>query len=250
MWQLPKTVPDPEVLISLEPEELASIMLFLLREAKGREKFHPYNLAGEVWGNGTAAHPKYDRAFEEDINLAISEAWAWLEAQALIVPVPGINGQNGWRVLSRRAHRFENPEEFKNYSIARGLSKETLNRRIANSVWMSFMRGEYDTAVFQAMKAVEVAVREASGLTDMIGVPLMRKAFDKTAGPLTDLTMEEAEREMRAHLFAGAIGSFKNPHSHKDIELDNPAEAFEIIMLANLLLRIVDARIEEVGIAS
>jgi hypothetical protein len=34
---------------------------------------------------------------------------------------------------------------------------------IAERVWLSFVRSEFDTAVFQAMKAVEVAVREAAG---------------------------------------------------------------------------------------
>jgi hypothetical protein len=52
----------------------------------------------------------------------------------------------------------------------------------------------------------------------------------------------KAEREARAHLFAGAIGSYKNPQSHRHVGLEDPDEAAEIIMLANHLLRIVETR--------
>jgi uncharacterized protein (TIGR02391 family) len=118
-----------------------------------------------------------------------------------------------------------------------------LHPTIREDVWALYHRGKYDTAVFEAMKAVEVAVRDAAGLTAKdIGAALMRKAFDAKNGPLTDMTVEDAnEREARAHLFAGAIGSYKNPHSHRNVALDDPDEAAEIIMLANHLLRIVDS---------
>jgi uncharacterized protein (TIGR02391 family) len=69
------------------------------------------------------------------------------------------------------------------------------------------MRNEYEVAAFQAMKAVEVSVREASGLpASLLGVPLMRKAFHPDNGQLTDLAAEAGERDARASLFVGAIG--------------------------------------------
>ncbi len=105
------------------------------------------------------------------------------------------------------------------------------------------MRGEFDVAVFQAMKAVEVAVREAGGFTSQeTGINLMRKAFHEANGPLTDLNADPGERQARADLFAGAIGAYKNAQFHRDGNLDDANEAMELVMLANHLLRIVDQR--------
>lgn len=64
------------------------------------------------------------------------------------------------------------------------------------------MRGEFDVAVFQAMKAVEVAVRAASNISQL-GVKLMRSAFNPETGPLTDMTVRSGERTARMELSPG-----------------------------------------------
>lgn len=68
----------------------------------------------------------------------------------------------------------------------------------------------------------------------------MREAFNPSGGPLTDPAHESGEKQARSDLFAGAIGSFKNPTSHRAVTYSDPTEASEVVLLADLLMRILD----------
>jgi hypothetical protein len=141
MIKLPTAIPDFEVLLALEPEELGAKMLFLLR-SRTEAMFNLATLRGELWSQSLSGWPQYPREREKEIDLPIAEALAWLEAQGLIVPAGGLNGQNGWRHLSRRARKFENQVDFKNFVVARRLPKETLHAKISDVVWQAFISDE------------------------------------------------------------------------------------------------------------
>ncbi|MGA2111497.1 MAG: TIGR02391 family protein [Anaerolineales bacterium] len=166
------------------------------------------------------------------------EAWQWLKSENLIADVPG--SQGGCHFISRRGRSLKTKDDFKAFTKANLLPRRFLHPEIATKARAPFVRGEYDTAVFLAFKEVEMAVRKAGDfLQSDVGVPLMRRAFDKENGPLRDTSLPEPEREAMAHLFAEAIALYKNAQSPRNVDTYDPSTAASLVLVANHLLTIV-----------
>ena len=112
---------------------------------------------------------------------------------------------------------------------------------MVDKVWPLFSRGAYDTAVFQAFKEVEVAVRDAVEYTkEDCDVELMKKAFDPKTGKLTESTQTEGEKQGTLALFKGAMSVYKDPTCHQNVNF-SAERAAEAIIFANHLFKIVDS---------
>jgi uncharacterized protein (TIGR02391 family) len=225
----------PDLLVELEPEEVAAYLLELFTHASPENPQSLYNFI-----NGL----KYASQLPATTEAALTEAWAWLAREGFIVERASL--QQGWYFISRRGRRAldsGNPLAFRN---SRFLPREQLHPIIGEKVTAPYLRGDYETAVFAAFKEVEIAVRVAASLDSrLIGTDLMRQAFHEATGPLRDPDQPKAEREALAHFFAGAIGSYKNPTSHRRVAIE-ASEAAEMIMLASHLMRIIDQRVDPV----
>ena len=65
---------------------------------------------------------------------------------------------------------------------------------------------------------MEVAVRKAGGYEENDrGTDLMRKAFNVDTGNLTDQSRLPAVKQAMSDFLAGAIGLYKNPSSHHEV---------------------------------
>lgn len=206
---------------------LDELALRVLRHAKDSEEWN--------WRNWMLViGRRYPR--QPEVQGALAEAWNWLFAHTLVTWNPNQDQAQSVRI-SRLGDRVLAEGLPWLQSVAR-LDVDLLPvlEQLARP---HFLRGDFETASFVAMKEVEVQVRRRAGFGhDKIGTTLMVQAF-KQGGPLFRDDLEGGESQSLMNLFQGAIGLFKNPSSHRRVDFSDPTEAAEIILLADLLLRLL-----------
>lgn len=235
--------PPVNVLLNLEPEEISQYLLLYLNNYVSKNhnvnKINRFNLI-------SSSNPElmtYANNHSDIAGELLSQAWFSLLVRGLIAPIQDEHNMD-WVFITKNGQKIKNKADFAHFSYIKLLPKDLLDIKLAEKVWPIFIRGDFDTSVFAAFKEVEVRMRNAADLPATIfGVDLARDAFNSEKGKLTDIeNPNKSEKEAYGHLFAGAIGAFKNPSSHRDIDYDDPAIASSLILFANTLLSIIDKR--------
>jgi uncharacterized protein (TIGR02391 family) len=224
--------PNPYGLPSLESLERLSapeVGLRVLRMWKTEDRIRvPTDFAR------SAAESAYNYPDSQRAALILMEGLSYLIREGLIVRDPGQSSdfytlsRTGRSVKAESATEGGLPRQFD--------AREVLHPLIASVALPELERGReyYADAVFKAYKQVEIVVRKRSKLDD-IGVSLMRAAFKK-GGPLAESGVNPAEAEALSHLYTGAIGRFKNPGSHRDVEESDVRVAFQLLAFASYLI--------------
>ncbi len=237
--------PQPRDLLALTPEDLGGVIIEAVSPLIQNGMFTIDFLLNSLY---QIVGPSYPPGTKTPVSLAFAEAISWLITQGLIVIDPG--QPTLWYRLTRRAADLHTRADVEAFRKGRILPDDLVPPIFAQKVVPLFRRGDYDVAVFQAFKAVEVAVRRVANskgagyLDSDVGVPLMRKAFHPESGPLTDTSVVVAEREAVMHLFSGAMGHARNPTGHQDVVIA-AQEGARLIVFARACVQL---RRERIGI--
>jgi uncharacterized protein (TIGR02391 family) len=172
---------------------------------------------------------------------ALAEGLGWLRSRGLIARAPGTTSESA--IFVTRAGHLAIKNGLRHVRAAHRL-QDGLHPLIERRARPQFLLGEYEQAVFVAMKAVEVRVRELGGFpSEAFGVTMINQAFGPS-GALTDTTAAKGEQDGARALFAGAYAVLRNPSGHRDVDYDDVAEVAEAVVVASLLMRILD-RVEQ-----
>jgi uncharacterized protein (TIGR02391 family) len=225
-------LPNADDLTSLSPEDLGMVILELVQKVRG-PNFGRSDHETALWNL-----PGFPISKKRPVLMAVAEAWQWLESEGLVMPDP--DQPNGFFCLTRKGAALKSTNDVDAYRHGNILPEGLLHPKLIAKVRPMFLRGDYDVAVVQAFKQVEIAVRDAALLPkELVGQKLMRDAYKPEGGPLADMNTPASERQAVMELFSGAIGHARNPPSHRDVVIER-ADAARLIGLASYLLALVD----------
>ena len=228
-------LPSAEEIVELPTDDLALRLLRLIvNEGQGHLLTRSAVANQSYWADEIPGG--VSREFVE----AMAEAWDWLVLNRLVAMELGEGSINGHGYITRRGTEIAGAEDGLALVRAEKLVDLDLHPLIATRIRRQFLLGEYELAALAAMREVEIRVRKlAKADAGDVGVRLMRSAL-KPGGPLANPGLEAGEQEATMVLFSGAIGVFKNPPSHRQVEFNDPTFAAEVVLLADLLLRILE----------
>jgi len=201
--------------------------------------------ASNAWNTGNFLVEQHPRYQDDAAERALIEGINWLIANGLIARGHPSQSATEAMIITRLGRKVL-AEGVETLDAQKRLGLD-LHPRLAR-VRSQFLLGEYELAAFAAMREVEISVRELSRLDGaLVGVKLMRRAFNPESGSLADPDLDDGEKVGTMELFAGSIGTFKNPPSHRQVNYADPTEASEVVLLADLLMRILDRTATRIG---
>ncbi len=228
-------IPNATAFMTLPIEERAQVLLRYIAAVLAHGRAHRGNL---TMRDNLA--PVAEGVDVRDLQIAVMEAWVWLEREILILPTPDTHG-DGWVIMTKRGRDLlesASPVEWRASEVFRERSAD-LDPELVAETGAAFRRADFTRAVGNAFLTVELRIRRLARVTDERVNPgdLMAREFND-GGSLRIPGQPDSQAKAVRMLFQGAMLRFRNPHLHGSEPVSTAAEAVRLIQFADLLLAI------------
>jgi uncharacterized protein (TIGR02391 family) len=183
------------------------------------------------------------RLEDPDAAEALEEALHWLEREGFV----RIDSVTERLELTRRGRHSPPPKPSSGPPPPPGARELalSLHPKLGEPVRQAVARGQFQTAVTAAGVALEDVVRTLSG-SALHGERLFASEFGKS-GSLRDPRLDPNEADGLVSLFAGFIKAIRNPAAHRSVDYSDQMTGLADVLLADRLIRAVDAAARRLG---
>lgn len=194
--------------------------------------------------------PKPESVEADRVERALRDAYSLLMSRGLIRPDP--TAGKTFCVLTETGNRqladAPGHDRARVAFAAKALTIELHPALKPRNIDSHFRQGRFETALREGATFLEDAIRVLANLPqNTVGVKLASSAFAVPNGKLTDPGELPAQAAGLQQLFMGFFGAVRNLVSHTGFRYADPMEAFDLLMLVDLLTRKLGAVADRLG---
>jgi uncharacterized protein (TIGR02391 family) len=226
-----RLISNAEDLLNTPLQQLAPILLQDAYEKRMQVGFLPHTECA------FAADGGYPFSKTTAVDAHLHRVWRWLERKGFIEPSPGMNGQNGWKMLTDEGEAILNGSTIEEIQAAQEFPKALLHPAIFARCEKLFSSGHYAEAVELSFRVVRDRLRELTNYET--GSEAFGKGKLRVKGAIAPHVVEDFNEGVK--FLTMAIDKFRNEKAHTSkIGIDSPTKALQYLILSSLAMRLLD----------
>ena len=227
---LQKIIPTADLLLKMQIEDLAPILLKLAYDQRQAVGFIPHAVSEYIISDG---YPGFKK---DAVDKHLTRAWNWVERQGLIEPSPDINGRNGWRMFSEDGEAIANGARLDVIHAAQEFPRALLHSDIISRCEKLFFGGHYAEATEMSFRVVRDRLRDLTGCER--GADAVGKGLHIT-GAIEPHVDEDFNAGVK--FLTMAIDRFRNEKAHtSEIGINDPTKALQYMVMSSLAMRLLE----------
>jgi uncharacterized protein (TIGR02391 family) len=226
-----KLIPNADDLLAMNAQQLAPVLLHLGLQQYQQAGFIPDAVSETTVSEGYPGHKR------DNVENHLNRAWNWIERQGFIEPAPGMNGRNGWRMLTDEGRAIAEGANLDAIRVRQEFPRGILHEAVLAKCEGQFMSGHYADAIERSFKVVRDRLR------DLTGHEKGSDAFGKGKLFINGAIAPHVEEDFNkgVQFLTMAIDMFRNEKAHtSETGVNEPTKALQYLTLSSLAMRLLD----------